>query len=66
MAGNMSPLQLAKRALVTLILLLGRQYNIPLTLTRDADDKLVLTAFKKILLRVHPDKGGSERREKSN
>ena len=61
----MSP-QLAKWALVTLILLLGRQYNIPLTLKPDADDKMALSAFKKILLRVHPDKGGSERREKRN
>ena len=42
MAGNMSPLQLAKRALVTLLLYLGRQCNTPVAINRDSPDNLVL------------------------
>ena len=60
MVANMSPLQLAKRALVTLLLVWGRQYHIALALNRDSSDNLVLAAFKKVARKVHPDKGGSE------
>ena len=55
-----SPLQLAKRALVTLLLALARQYDIPaIPINRDSPDKVVLDAFKKVARKVHPDKGGS-------
>ena len=58
MVANMSPLQLAKRALVTLLLALGRQYHIALAINRDSSDNLVLAAFKKVARKAHPDKGG--------
>ena len=53
--------QLAKRALVTLLLTFARQYQIPpLAINRDSSDKDVLNAFKKVARKVHPDKGGSK------
>ena len=52
---------LAKRAFVTLLLALARQYAIPaLPITRDSPDKAVLDAFRKVARKVHPDKGGSK------
>ena len=59
MAGT-SLVTLAKRALVTLLLAFARQYQIPaLVINRDSPDKDILTAFKKVARRIHPDKGGS-------
>ena len=44
-----SPVQLAKRALVTLLLTFARQYAMPaLPLSRDSPDKVVLESFKKV------------------
>ena len=54
-----SPLQLAKRALVTLLLALAKSYGVPLGINRDSTDKVVLDSFRKVVRKVHPDKGGS-------
>ena len=52
--------QLAKRALVTLLLSLARKYDIPaVVVNRDSPDAVVLATFKKVSKKVHPDKGGS-------
>ena len=52
--------QLAKRALVILLLPLARQYAMPaLPLSRDSPDKVVMESFKKVAKKVHPDKGGA-------
>ena len=52
--------QLAKRALVTLLLILARKYDIPaVVVNRDSPDGVVLATFKKVSKKVHPDKGGS-------
>ena len=48
-----SPLQLAKRALETLLLALARQYAMPaLPLSRDSPDKVVMESFKKVTMAV--------------
>ena len=57
MVAKMSALQLAKRARVTLLLALARQYNIVLALNRDSKDDVVLTAFKKVARKVQKDYG---------
>ena len=44
MVGKMSLVQLAKRALVQLLLAFGRQYSIALGINRDSADKDVLSA----------------------
>ena len=54
-----SPLQLAKRALVTLLLALAKSYGVRLGINRDSTDKVVLDSFRKVVRKVHPDKGGS-------
>eukprot|EP00438_Fugacium_kawagutii_P013006 Skav209217 [mRNA] locus=scaffold603:13551:14422:+ [translate_table: standard] len=53
-----SAVQAAKRALVTLLLTLAKLYAVSLTITRDADNDLVEAAFRKVVKRTHPDKGG--------
>ena len=50
--------QKAKRALVSLLLFLARQYGVHIDVTRDSSDKSVETACRKVARRVHPDKGG--------
>ena len=61
----MSPSARLKRALVKLLLTLARQLSIALDVSRDSPDDRVKTAYKKVLLRVHPDKpGGSTERTK--
>jgi len=49
---------LAKRALVKLLLQLALAYNVVVSINRDADNAKVTAAFRKIVLKVHPDKGG--------
>ena len=48
MVGKMSLVQLAKRALVQLLLAFGRQYSIALGINRDSADKDVLSACRKV------------------
>ena len=50
-----TPLQLAKRALVTLLLLCARQYEISaLAINQDSPDKVILDAFKKTAAQQRP------------
>lgn len=52
------PVQVAKRALVTLLIALAQQYGVRLALKREDLDVLVNAAFRKVVKHVHPDKGG--------
>ena len=54
-----SPLQLAKRALVKVLLTLASKYGVALQVNRDSEDKVVLSAYKRVALKAHPDKGGT-------
>ena len=53
-----SALDRAKRVLVTLLKSLATAYGLVLTLTRDSSDKDVRTAYRKVSLETHPDRGG--------
>ena len=53
-----SAIDLAKRALVSLLRTLAAAYGVALTLTRDAPDKDVSGAYRKVSLKTHPDRGG--------
>ena len=53
-----SPLQQAKRALVTLLLLLASGYQVVLAVTRDSPDADVKKVVRKLAAKCHPDKGG--------
>ena len=48
----------ARRTLVKLLLSLASAYAIALVLTRESTDIVVEAAFKKVIRKVHPDKGG--------
>ena len=60
----MSHKQLAKRAFVSVLLELSRSYNVAIDVTRDTADDILSRAFRKVALKVHPDKGGSEADQK--
>ena len=47
-----------KRVFVTLLFTLAVTYGVTLAVTRDSPDSAVQTAYRKLLLKVHPDKGG--------
>ncbi len=51
--------QLAKRAFVTVLLEVARACGLSPTVNRDTPDKQLEKVFKKVCLKAHPDKGGS-------
>jgi len=55
----LSPLEKAKRAFVSLLLLLARAHGLALGISRESPDPAVLTAFRRVSRKVHPDRGGS-------
>ena len=55
-----SELDVAKRALVSLLLRLAGKYGLSLELTRESADKDVQRAYKKVAFKTHPDKGGAQ------
>ena len=54
-----SETDIAKRALVKLLRELAAKYNVGIALTRDSSNKDVEKCFRKVSLKVHPDKGGT-------
>ena len=50
--------QQAKRAFVKVLLTLAALYSVQVPVTRDSADDEILRAFRKVALKVHPDKGG--------
>ena len=50
----------ATRAFVAVLLALARGYQLALHVNRDSDREQLLKAYKRVLLKVHPDKGGSK------
>ena len=54
-----SAVQLAKRALVSLLLTLAQQYSVQIQLKREDDDNLVEAAFRKVVKRRILTKVGS-------
>ena len=52
--------QLAKRAFVKILIAFATQYHVALTLTRESADKDILAAYRRLLKKVHPDKGGKK------
>ena len=58
-----SPLDHAKRCLVTLLRELGCRYGAPVTVTRDCQQQEVARAFRSVARKVHPDKLGGNQRD---
>ena len=56
-----SQAQIAKRELVTLLLVLAVTYSLGVgPLNRDSRDQQILSVYRKVVLKVHPDKGGDK------
>eukprot|EP00438_Fugacium_kawagutii_P012585 Skav210974 [mRNA] locus=scaffold2287:2265:2480:+ [translate_table: standard] len=53
-----SAAQAAKQVLVALLLTFAKLYAVNWNITRDADNESVAAAFRKVVRRTHPDKGG--------
>ena len=53
-----SQTQMAKRALVAVLVAVAGAYRLRLGVSRDSPDAAVKAATRRVLLRVHPDKGG--------
>ena len=53
-----SALQLAARALVRTLLALATQYAVVLDLNRYSSEVVLLAAYRRLLTKTHPDKGG--------
>ena len=49
-----------KRDLVKVLKDLAKKYRVQLALTRDATEDEVLKAFKRVVCKAHPDKGGTK------
>ena len=48
----------ATRAFVKVLLALARSYELALHVNRDSSSDQLVKAYKKVLLKAHPDKGG--------
>ena len=51
--------QLAKRAFVKVLLVLAATYGFSLHINRDSGDDAVSAAYRRVMKRVRPDKGGA-------
>lgn len=60
-----SRLLLAKRALVSALLELAAAYRVATDVSRESEDKAVLKAYRRVVLKAHPDKGGDTRKFQS-
>ena len=60
MAG-LSALQRATRAFVCILFELARVYGLDLSVTRDSDAAAINAAFRKVVRKAHPDKGGNHK-----
>ena len=55
-----SKMAAATRAFVGVLLALARSYEVALTVNRDSSPDELLKAYRKLLLKTHPDKGGKK------
>jgi len=56
----LSTLGAATRAFVSVLLVLSRSYLLALEVNRDSTQEHLVKAYRKVLLKVHPDKGGKK------
>ena len=58
----LSLLQRAKRAFVSVLLKLAFDYGVAADVNRDSDDKVILQSDRRVIKKVHPDKGGNKKK----
>ena len=57
----LSFLQRAKRALVSVLLKLAFDYGVAVDINRESDDRAVLQCYRRVVKKIHPDKGGHKK-----
>ena len=57
----LSLLQRAKRAFVSVLLKLAFDYGAAVDINRESDDRAVLQCYRRVVKKVHPDKGGHKK-----
>ena len=57
----LSLVQRAKRALVSVLLKLAFDYGVAVDINRESDDRAVLQRYRRVVKKVHPDKGGHKK-----
>ena len=62
---SLSVLTRAKRAFVNVLLTTASFFGLPLTVTRDSDDQALVSAYRRVAKKAHPDKGGTSKRSRS-
>ena len=56
----LSAVQIATRAFVKLLLAFAAQYKVAVTISRDSAEKDILAAYRRVVKKAHPDKGGKK------
>ena len=57
----LSLIQRAKRALVSVLLKLAFDYGVAVDINRESDDRALLQCYRRVVKKVHPDKGGHKK-----
>ena len=57
---GLSRIDVATRALVSLLAVLARSYLVVLEVNRESPPDEILKAYRKVFLKVHPDRGGTK------
>ena len=52
----------AKRAFVSVLLKLAVDYGVAADVNRESDDKTISQAYRRVVRKVHPNKGGSKKK----
>ena len=52
----------AQRAFVSVLLKLAFDYGVAADVNRESDDKAISQAYRRVVRKVHPNKGGSKKK----
>ena len=56
----LSAAQIATRAFVKILVAFAAQYQVSVTISRDSSGKDILATYRRVVKKVHPDKGGKK------
>ena len=57
---GLSAVQIDTRAFAKLLLAFAAQYKVAVTISRDSAEKDILAAYRRVVKKAHPDKGGKK------